>query len=595
LERSHPIPTNRAPGWLPWAILVLLLLASSAIVLWAGRETVFRGDDWDLFLYRGGLSWDVFLIPHNEHLSALLVAAFKAIPAIAGPHYGAMRLGLVVLDVAVAVAFFVFARERVGDWLALVATAPLLLMGGGSDNLIWPTQIGVVGSLACGIAVLVLLDRKSLGAKVGACTLLAVSIACNSDGIFFLACAIVWLGLSPRRWRELWIVAIPALAYFAWYSEYGSSELTAGNLRATPVFVLDSAAGGISALTGIRFQITDVKAVGAAGALAGLALLVALVVWAKPRVTPRLVALVSLAPLSWLIIALGRADGGDPFASRYVYASGIFILIAVLEIARGERLPRAFRGWRLVALSLLVAISVGFSAKTLFDKGNYWREVSQYVHGRTAAIEVTRRTVDPNLMLEPLPDMAHMTAGWYLNAVEKYGESPTGAPNIDDLSEQGRGAADQVLAAGAPAAFVSPPPARSVPTGGPPAVDSGSPKRVGSCLVANPNTPLSVVVPASGILIRPSSGSPAEVLLRRFASAYDAAPGQTVTSPSLLAIAADHRNRPWHAQIASAGRVSVCSVPLDARLRRGPLRPARGNQHCEPMSIAETECRFRRY
>src|SRR5262249_17445637 len=132
-----------------WALLAAMLLASAAFVFWVGRETIFRGDDWDLFLYRGGVNADVFLVPHNEHLSALLVAAFKLIPALVGPHYGAFRLVLLALDVAIAALFFVFARERVGDWIALIATAPLLLMGAGSDNLIWPTEIGVVGSLAC--------------------------------------------------------------------------------------------------------------------------------------------------------------------------------------------------------------------------------------------------------------------------------------------------------------------------------------------------------------------------------------------------------------------------------------------------------------
>lgn len=596
MKQTGSSPADRKHRLLPWALLAAMLLASATFVLWAGRETLFRGDDWDLFLYRGGFNWDVFLLPHNEHLSALLVAAFKAIPAVAGPHYGAFRLALVALDVAVAVLFFVFARERVGDWLALIATAPLMLMGSGSDNLIWPTQIGVVGSLACGIAVLILLDRDGLAAKLGACALLVTSIFFSSDGLFFLACAIIWLVLSRRRWRDLWIVAVPALAYLAWYSAHGSSEFTTGNLRATPRFVLDSAAGGVSALTGIRPQIAHAEAIGAIAGLILLALVVAVVLKVRPRVTPRLLAIVTLPPLSWLIIALGRADGGDPFASRYVYASAIFILMAVLEILRGDYLPRFFRGWRMAALAAVVGVSVVLSAGILVEKGNYWRAVAQYIHGRTAGIELARRTIDPNMVLEPLADMAHMTPGWFLNSVEKYGESPTGATDVFSLGEQGRTTADQVLAAGAPAQLVDPPPG-SGPTGSPPQPDPGfaQPIARGSCLLIPAETPVSVEVPARGILIRPTRGAFVAVRLRRYASTYNEETNQSISSFTLLAIAADHSRVPWHARILSPARAYVCGASAPRRLRRGPLRPPSGNQHCLPMSIGEDECRFSRY
>jgi len=596
VQESGTSALDRAPRWLPWALLAGMLLVSAAFVFWVGRETIFRGDDWDLLLYRGGFNADVFFAPHNEHLSALLVVAYKLIPAVVGPHYGAFRLALLALDLAVAVLFFVFARERVGNWIALIATAPLLLMGGGSDNLIWPTQIGVVGSLACGIGMLILLDRVGTAAKLGACAALTASIWFSSDGIFFLVTAGIWLLLSRRRWRDLWIVAIPALTYLAWYLGYGASEFTMDNLRATPEFFLDSAAGGVSALTGIRPQVADAKVLGVIGGVIGLAALVAFVARVRPKPSPRLIAIVALPPLSWLLISLGRADGGDPFASRYVYASAVFILMAILEISRGDYLPRFFRGWRLWALAAVVGVSVLASAATLAQKGNYWRGVDQYIHGRTAAIELTRRTIDPNMVMEPLPDMAHMTSGWFLNAVEKYGESPTGAPDIDALGEEGKATADQVLAAGAPAQLVA---LRRDwgPAGTPPRLDPGSPKLPahGSCLAVPAHAPISVLVPRTGIALRPTGGASVSVRLRRFASSYTQAPELGTTESSLLAIAADESSVPWHARISSPSEAFVCGASAPRRLRRGPLRPREGNQHCTPMSAGESECRFKRY
>ncbi len=600
MERSGRLPFDRAPRWLPWAILGLLLLGSSLLVFWAGRGTVFRGDDWDLLLYRGGFNWDVFLAPHNEHLSALMVVAYKAIPALFGPNYAVFRLVLLVLDVCVAILFFLFARERTGDWIALLATAPLLLMGAGSDNLLWPTQIGVVGSLGAGIGSLILLDRTSLAARAAACAALTASIWFSSDGIFFLICAGIWLLPSRNRWRDLWIAIVPAITYVAWYLGYGSSEFTAANLDATPRFVFESAEGAARALTGLHSEMSYARAIGVLGGLIAIAAVAALTMKIRPRLTPRLVAITTLPILSWVIIALGRADGGDPFASRYAYAGGVFILMAILELLRGDYLAHLFRGWRYLALALVVCISALSSATLLLDAGAYWREISQSIRGRTAAIELSRRTIGPSLFLEPLPEMAHMTPGWYLNAVEKFGESPAGGANIASLDWQGRGAADQVLAAGAPAHFVTPPPG-SGPTGEPPARDAESnyAVRKGSCLVARRNgrrkASLSLTVPSSGILILPPRGASTRVMLRRYASSYRAAPSRRIGGPTLLVIAADRIHVPWHAKVSSAGTISVCGASGSPSLRRGPIRPPSGNQHCIPLSFGEDECRFRRY
>jgi hypothetical protein len=300
-----------------------------------------------------------------------------------------------------------------------------------------------------------------------------------------------------------------------------------------------------------------------------------------------------------VIIALGRADGGNPFASRYVYASGIFILMAILEVTRGDYLAHLFRGWRYVALALAVCVSAFLSARMLFEDGDYWRGVSQSIHGRTGAIELSRRTIQPNPVLEPLSDVAHMTPGWYLNAVEKFGESPTGAGSIAKLDELGRSAADQVLATGAPVQLVTPSPG-SGPIGRPPILDpeSNPVTRKGSCLVVKPNgrkASLSVVVPASGILIVPAQGASATIMLRRYASVYREAPRRRIGDPALLVIAADHSRIPWHAKVSGAGAISICGAKTSRSLRRGPIRPASGDQHCTPRSFGEDECRFRRY
>jgi hypothetical protein len=582
------------PRWLPWALLAVLIVIGGGIVLWAGRETVFRGDDWDLLLYRGGFNANVFLVPHNEHLSALLVVAYKLIPAIFGPSYGVFRAALFVLDAIVALLFFVFARERVGDWVALILTAPFLVMGAGGDNLIWPTQIGVVGSLASGMGVVILLDREGLSARLGACALLTVSIWFSSDGLFFLACAAIWLGLSPKRWRDLWIVAVPLATYLAWYSGYGTSDVTSANLRATPKFVLDSAAGGVSALGGIRPDIPDAKLLAAVGAAVGLAALVALIVKAMPRPTPRLAALLALPLVSWVLIAVGRADGGDAFASRYVYASALFILMALLELIRELPIRELIRGWRLAALALLTLVTISLNVNLLAEYGDQWRGVAVYIHGRTAAVEIARRTVDPNMALEPLQDMGHMTAGWLLNADEKWGQSPTGAADPNVLPKPGRETVDQILAAADPAQFVAPPPTK--PSGSAPTSEQASlpVTERGSCLSAPAGAVVEVEVPPSGLILRPTT-APLRVALRRYAQSYEAAPSKTVSRPTLLVIPSDLSDMPWRTELSANAAFAVCGTSAPTPLRKGPYRPPAGNQGCNPASEGEFECRFRRY
>ena len=65
----------------------------------------------------------------------------------------AMHCGVVVL-------LFSYARRRVGDVLALAAAAAILLLGTAWQDVLWPFQIGFLGSLAAGIGALLALDRE---------------------------------------------------------------------------------------------------------------------------------------------------------------------------------------------------------------------------------------------------------------------------------------------------------------------------------------------------------------------------------------------------------------------------------------------------
>ena len=589
------------PRRLPWAILGIAMLASVALVLWAGRDTVFRADDWDLLLYRQGFSSEVLLHPHNEHLVALQVLALKGIGAIGGLHHFAYRLVLVLVCLAVAATFFVFARERVGERMALLATLPLLFLGGASDSYMWSAMLGVMASLACGVGAIIVLDREGRWARLGACLLLVLAIAFETNGLFFLLSVSIWL-LLGRRWRQLWIPAIPAIGYYAWYSAHGSSQVTSGHLSHAPGFVVELAASGFGALSGVAFLVKHPQ--GAAEhlvlALTGLVLaaLVCATIWLlwreRPRIGARTIAIASLPVAYWVLIAIGRAEGGDAFASRYVYASVLFILMLLVELVRDIDLERALRGWRGAVLLALLAASLLANVGVMVRAGNDERLISQHIRARTVAVELTRRSVDQNIYLEPAQTVGNMRTGWYLNAVDAFGESPVPGTDLPELEPLAQVEADQTLALGARAGLSAPAEAR--PRGEPPEATArfSAPAASGPCLVLPAGQEVEVALPHYGILVLPSAGT-ATVSLRRYAPNYLDEPTWETEVPALLSASPDHSRRTWHARVAATGETRLCGTRITRRRLLGPPLPPAGDQHCEDFNTGTRECRFRRY
>ncbi len=562
------------------------MLASAALVLWAGRDTVFRADDWDLLLYRQGFNSDVLLHPHNEHLVALQILALKGIGALGGLHHYAYRFALLTVDLVVCGVFFLFARERVGALLAALTTLPLLFLGSAADSFLWSAMLGVMASLACGIGAIILLDRESLRARIGACLLLLAAIGFETNGLFFLLCTLLWL-LLAKRWRDLWIPIVPAIAYYAWYTGHGTSQFTSGNLEHTPEFMAKLGFTGFSALSGVAFLFKHPHglirhAALVAAALIGVALAVAAIwlIWRqRPRIGPRTVAIASLPLAYWLLVSLGRAEGGDPYASRYIFASVLFILMLLLELARNMDLKPVLRGRVAVVLLVLLAGSVLANARVMERGGDEERNLSQHIRARTTAIEVSRRTIDQNIYLVPLQTVGNMRTGWYLNAEDNFGESPVAGTVLADLLRPARTEADQTLAEGDNAGLY--PPLGASPTG--------------PCGSAAPGGGTVLTLPRDGLLVLPAAGASATVTLRRFGPNFKHEPSFGTNRAALLKVSPDLRPRPWRVLVAATGPTRLCPTRISTRRLLGPPLPPTGYQHCEDFNTGTPECSFRRY
>ena len=244
--------------------------------------------------------------------------AYKAVVGAVGPRYIAFRIGLLVAVALLGATLFVFIRRRLGAWVALPLVGLVLFMGAGADNLLWPTQLSTVLSLAGGIGALLLLESNEGRHRAWASLLLVAALGSGSDGPFFVLAAGIWCVLDPVRRRALWVPAVPAVIYGAWYLKYGSS-VGGSDIADVPGFAFDLLAAGVAGLIGLPPELGYPDSHPALWGTAGIALLAIAALRARPPVTPRLNAICSLPLISCGVTAIGRATGGDPYATRTHY------------------------------------------------------------------------------------------------------------------------------------------------------------------------------------------------------------------------------------------------------------------------------------
>ena len=86
--------------WLPWLTFALLSLLAIGLIMRAGRDLFFFGDEWAVLLHRRGLSVADFMRPHNEHVIAVPVLTYKLLLAIFGmDSYTPYRLTVTLFHV----------------------------------------------------------------------------------------------------------------------------------------------------------------------------------------------------------------------------------------------------------------------------------------------------------------------------------------------------------------------------------------------------------------------------------------------------------------------------------------------------------------
>jgi hypothetical protein len=553
-------------------LLGLGLAASGALLLAWQSHLTFLVDDWDLLLSRRGFNAHAFLDPHARHLVLGPALVYKAIQATLGMDtivpYG---IAAIALFLASVLLLFIYLSRRVGDWLALAAILPVLVMGTAYQDLLSAFQMGYFGSVAFGIGALLAIESADRRGDVVACALLLASLAFAEIALAFAAGVLVAIVLQRGPWRRLWIIAVPVLLYAVWYVSFGNpsnqpSDLSAHNLATSPPYVLDGFASSIASLFGLGAPL-ELSGTGALGW--GRSLLVAFValatIWVLRKRTPTrgwiLVALVAGIAF-WFITAGNFGFGRLPTVSRYQYVGAVFVLLIAGELAAGWQ-----PGWKAIVAVFAVALAAALSNLAILHDG--YRQLTglaAIVRGDLEGLELAAERVNPDFALTPEnADFNYFNlvrAGPYLSASKKFGSPAYSESELASSPEPARQAADKVLAAALPISLAhvasAAPPGRSPEPRpvGPPGAFAG---RSDGCLVLKGQSgPAVVSLPPGGSLLYAAHGVQSELSLRRFASASFPVGLGRLRGTARLDIPSDRSARRWEMQVGATGKVKVC-------------------------------------
>jgi hypothetical protein len=546
----------------PAALLALLSALAAAAAVHAGRGLTFFFDEWNFILERRGISFETFLEPHGgDHPAVVPVAAYKLMLQVFGlGNYAPYRLLVIAVHLTCAVLLYVYARRRIGRWLALAPAALLLFLGSAWQDILWPFQIGFLGSLAAGLGMLLLLD----GARTRdglACLLLTLSLMSSSLGLIFVVVAALELAPDRARLRRAWVVVVPlailAVIYLGFGGDGPERQLASpGNAVRYALDMAAAAAGGLGGL-GLDW--------GRPLLLAGVALVAALL-WQLPAPPLRIVALAGGALMFWLLTGVSRAEWKPdvpPDTSRYIYPSALLLLlILVTALAGRQRVSRA--GGALLGLAVAFACVSG--AGVLGDGGGGLRTVSAALLPELTALEAARERADPNLLIDPERSPG-LVAGRYFDAIDSFGSpaasleavrrDPAALPIFDAALARAQGLALQPAPASAPR------------EGRGPTIEgtaAGTVEIDGTCREFRPQgtgAALDLALPPGAVTLTATDGPPVELRLRRLSDAWPATastllgPGET----GRLEVPADRLPGQWHLRLSPRQDVRVCSAP----------------------------------
>ncbi len=541
----------------PQVLLAACVAIAVAVNLWVTRGQTFFSDEWGRLLLYGD-SVDSILRGYSGHLVLVHALLYKAVLGLFGADtYLPFRLIEASLVGICGVLFYLLARASSGPWGSLAATVVVLFLGSAFEVTATPYGIVILLPMAFGLGALVCLRRFPGDGDLLACLLLVAAVASQSVGLAFVAGAgVVLAQQSGRRvYARAWVVFIPAVIYAAWYAW---SRLTApaafeqpvhlSNLGQVPSTMVGVSAAGLSAASGL-FGGSGFTGDGAFASFnldAGYLLLGLLVVaafWRVRRGPPlrrEIWVPLALALTFWGLVGMATGPDRPPQSSRYLYPSAAFLLLFLLQGARGtQATPRV-----VLLACVAVAVSLIPNLLSLTTQAGRIRGFAPGERAELGALDLLRGEVPvtslPAVTIEA--GVLRVGRGWppiassrYFDAVDRYGSPALTPSQLALAGESQRQAADRVLLEAGDLAAVPAPSGRAPPSRGCGAAGGSS---------GGPASP--VRVPPQGLVVRPlSHASRVTVAARRFAAAPQPLRLPSVPGPVLLASRAGPEGPPW--------------------------------------------------
>ena len=399
--RSEVAPGRLRILALPATWHLLSLVAGAAFLIFLNRDQWFFQDEWGFLAHRSvSLGPGGLFEPHNEHWSTTPILTYRLLVNTVGlTSYVPYVAVVILLHLAVVhLVWRIALRAEVQPWIATAFCAAFIPFGPGADNLLWGFQVGFVGSVAVGLAALMLEDdvRTSprllatrWGTSVWALTFSGISVPVVAG-----ASVAAWL---RRGWKGFLVAAsVPAGVYLIWLLSVGRSGLGAvpvssETLGSTPGFLL---AGLDAALSlGTPTLLTG---------LVPITLSVAAVLFRMRRglKIPHAAIAAAIGELLLLaVFAIGRSglgpEGGS--ATRYVYMAGALLLpimlVGLSDMARGRR----------IALILVMALALPWgvnNARLLIETSEQEADRERIIRAQYVAAA----RFDPDEVLRPWPE-----------------------------------------------------------------------------------------------------------------------------------------------------------------------------------------------
>lgn len=540
---------------MPVLLLGAAMAVAAAMILGFAWHTTFFADTWELLMDRRDPSVDTLLRPHNEHLVVIPIAINELFLRIFGMGADKPELILLVAFLCVTAGLlYIFVERRLGPWPALFAAVLVLFLGPAFEVLLWPFEVTFVGPMMFGLAALVALDRPSRRNDAIACACLVLGLGFSNLGVPFIAAGFVAVMAGPREhWRaRAYIWAVPLLLFAAWYVGWGheaESHVGIHNVLAAPAFVANMVSVAVGSLTGLGTE-PNLTVDLSWGHLFALGLVVAVVLWwrrARPPVDRMLWPVVAVAVVNWVLAAFNAFAGREPTSSRYEYAGAIFVLLILACLFSGARPSRS---WLWVG-GIATLLAVGPNIVVLHEASKNYKREAVITRADTAAIEIARRTIQPDLQLTPenagTGTLVNVTAEKYLQAVDEYGSPAYTVPELESAPPEGRRQADILL-------FDALPVSAELRYGG----YDRSPG--GSCAAAGGGQREEVTLPFGTTRVEVPPGTEAKLALRRFASEEFPVglPPAPEDSETVIEVPQDEARLPWRLHIEAPAPVLVC-------------------------------------